>query len=63
MFDHRGVDGVPAARALVRIEAILNTTILEELRTARAAAAPPPAARVETAAYPAKLPANENSPP
>jgi hypothetical protein len=51
------------ARALVRLEAILNTTILEELRTARAAAAPSPAAGVEPAAYPAKLPAKENSPP
>lgn len=63
MFDHRVVDGVPVARALVRLEAILNTTILEELRTARAAAAPSPAAGVEPAAYPAKLPAKENSPP
>lgn len=39
MFDHRVFDGVLVARALVRLEAILNTTIVEELRAAAAAAA------------------------
>ena len=63
MFDHRVVDGVPVARALVRLEAILNTTIIEELRTMVAAAAPIPAAGMEPASYLAKLPAKENSPP
>jgi len=63
MFDHRVVDGVPVAGALVRLEAILNTTIIEELRTMAAAAAPIPAAAMEPASYLAKLPAKENSPP
>ncbi len=63
MFDHRVVDGVPVARALVRLEAILNTTIVEELRTLAAAAAPIPAAGMEPASYLVKLPAEENSPP
>ena len=57
MFDHRVVDGVPVARALVRLEAILNTTISEELRTLAAAAAPIPATGMEPASYLAKLPA------
>ena len=50
IFDHRVFDGVLVARALVRLEAILNTTIIEELRTIEAAAAPTPAAGMEPAA-------------
>jgi hypothetical protein len=63
MFDHRVVDGVPVARALVRLEAILNTTIIEELRTMGAAAAPTSAAGMEHAPFPSKRPAKANAPP
>jgi len=63
MFDHRVVDGVPVACALVRLEAILKTTISEELRTMAAVGAPILAAGMEPASYLAKLPAEDNSPP
>jgi len=63
MFDHRVVDGVPVARALVRLEAVLNTTIIEELRTMGAAAAPTSAAGMEHAPFPSKRPAKANAPP
>jgi len=39
-FDHRVFDGVAVARALVRLEAILNTAIVEELLGMKAAPAP-----------------------
>lgn len=38
MFDHRVFDGVLVARALVRLEAILNTVIVDELRATTSAA-------------------------
>lgn len=40
IFDHRVLDGVAIARALVRLEAILNTAIIDELRGAETAVAP-----------------------
>ncbi len=62
MFDHRVVDGVPIARALVRLEAILNTTIIDELRTG-GTAAPAPAGGIEPPPYLAELPVGQNSAP
>jgi hypothetical protein len=35
-FDHRVLDGAFVARGLVELEGVLQTTILEELRNARA---------------------------
>ena len=49
IVDHRVLDGVEAARALVRLEAILNTVIVEELRAAAPAAAIRRAAAPESA--------------
>jgi hypothetical protein len=40
IFDHRVLDGVAIARALVRLEAILNTAIIDELRGTESAVAP-----------------------
>lgn len=61
MFDHRVFDGVAVARALVRLEAVLNTTIIGELRTMELAAAPTPSAGAGPASGLSIVPAKGNS--
>jgi hypothetical protein len=58
-FDHRVLDGTLMARSLVRIEDVLNTVILDELRTMKdhASGAPqPPGPTSSTAEHPREAP-------